>query len=634
VSGNAPGSGGNSIVSMQACHTGIETRASTVRIKGCNIYDVTNGIIASGGTMQGAEVTYNKISAVSRGIQTYFQAAVGGPKVEWNDVKMRGDNNAVGIDIGGSDFFPQSNGLVQQNTVTMESGYSAIRLGVAQGLKAHYNTLNLPSPAFGIRAEGGDKNTLLCNNISGTSAGSTGIYSLHASRGQVSCNTANGPTTGLRFEGVQVGKLKADVAGNTLQNNGTGLLLGTDAIIGEQNHRGNLWKGAFTQAKHLSPDVAPISLFTVDASEDADFAPDQADPQNWFFAESTEAATFKCGNSCNVAQLTALLALDKRIARGELPASTYAATVNWLAQRRLSERISEEGNPYPNDVDLNNFITNSQSNGLAAYAALQTAQRGLFNPGSSDVNNLTAQEQGIFDLMTTLANLEQQLHTAGISSQDSANLATQINSTRTQLEQNTATYINSLNTMQSTRSSSANSLSSQNSLLGGSATYQQYERTINAIWLQTIAQGSLNFSSTQVSDLTAIANGCPLSDGEAVLRARAMLQSVSASPMVFDDAALCSPNRPGERNLVQKSSGETSVQILPNPANDQFTVVYVLDEQSADQTLRIFNTMGQQVLDVHLNSGNGSQNISTTQLPSGTYYYQLQTAKGKIVIQH
>ncbi|MBK6929794.1 MAG: hypothetical protein IPH12_02660 [Saprospirales bacterium] len=63
------------------------------------------------------------------------------------------------------------------------------------------------------------------------------------------------------------------------------------------------------------------------------------------------------------------------VAGGDLPGSEYQAANNWLAQRRLLERITDEGNPYPENTIITDFLTAAQGNGLADYAEVQTASR-------------------------------------------------------------------------------------------------------------------------------------------------------------------------------------------------------------------------------------------------------------------
>ncbi|MCC7244858.1 MAG: T9SS type A sorting domain-containing protein, partial [Saprospiraceae bacterium] len=590
------------------------------------------GILVSGGLMQSGVVDYNNVSAKDRGIQVFFQSALGGPKIRWNNITMSGNNAAKGISTGGSDMFPMNLGTVEQNTVTMNNGHAAIQVGTSFKLSTQSNTVNLVGGQFGIYTEGGSNNAFNCNNITGPGQNSTGIYAMHAGQGVFSCNKTEKTNTGLHFEGIQMGKAQANVSGNTMKDNATGLLLGVDAIIGQQEHRGNLWKGGVTQALHLSPDVAPFSLFTVDALENPSFIPVSFDPQGWFVNLPTPGNSFLCGASCNVAQQNTNLVTDKKVANGELGGLQFGNANNWLAKRRLYERISEEGNPYGNDVDINNFIQAAQNNGLSQYANLQINQRGLFAPSPSEMTAYQQQEQNLYDLLDDLTLLEQQQAAYGLSAADSSLLAQQRLDVLEDIAQSSAALTTLAAKWQQERSNTSANLLTQNNQLSGSANYQQYEKTVNGIWLQTIAQGVLEFNAAQTSTLQTIANACPLSDGEAVLRARTMLALVQNTPLVYDDQTNCSFGRPGERTFA--SGTPLNVLVYPNPTEGKINILF--DAENSSANLTITNALGQLVYQMRLLQKD--ETVDLHRLANGIYTYTIigdngSVKSGQITIQ-
>jgi len=66
---------------------------------------------------------------------------------------------------------------------------------------------------------------------------------------------------------------------------------------------------------------------------------------------------------------------DEKVAKGELGGETYALHNTWLSKRRLYERITEEGNPDPENADITDFLEEAEDKGLAAYANMQTDMR-------------------------------------------------------------------------------------------------------------------------------------------------------------------------------------------------------------------------------------------------------------------
>jgi hypothetical protein len=564
-------------VTFDNCHTGIQTQNADVNIIGTTMTGVNNGIIANGGFGKAYYIHLNTITASDRGISAFYQSGIpNASTISNNWVTMTGNADGTGIGIGGQDMFPQYEGTVVGNVVTMQAGEAGINIGVANRLKVTQNGVSLAGSdtRYGIKIEGGDRNTLNCNDVTNPGEGNnSGIYAMHPSRTNFLCNTADGPARGLHFEGMLAGKAKANVLKNKMKNNAeNGLLLGVDAVIGQQIHAGNKWQGGLTSAQHLSPILANDSKFIADNSENTEFMPDVVAPQSWFLDETTSGETnSQCvpGSDCPLIPAIATdVSLERKIAKSEVGGTTYAAAQQWLAQRRLYETLTEDGNPYQGDTDFNNFLAQAQTSGLSAYANVQIGIRQLGNMSEGD-------------RITAAANL----------------------------------------------------LTTNNSLTGNTA-YQVNEKSVNAIFLNTIAVGNLSFTETQIADLRVIANSCPLSDGEAVLRARAMLNLLDEEPVVYKDKDICNPSQPRENRLTAAQS----IRLYPNPANDEITVEYRVGN-STDSRLLIFNVYGQLVQEISLPDTNGKVTISAKNMAEGIYWYAVlgtsnPALSGKIIISH
>jgi len=164
------------------------------------------------------------------------------------------------------------------------------------------------------------------------------------------------------------------------------------------------------------------------------------------------------------------------------------------------------------------------------------------------------------------------------------------------------------------RATAAANLLPLNAALKGNASYQVNEKLVNQIFLQTIAIGNFEFSETQITSLESITALCPLSDGEAVLRARAMLQLVQGTPADYDDLSVCGG---GERSEKDKQNIQ-SVRVYPNPANNSITIEYP-GIGSLNSQLLLFNSLGQIVKEVGLSSDQTSLQVSLTNLSEGVY---------------
>ncbi|MBX2892456.1 MAG: T9SS type A sorting domain-containing protein [Saprospiraceae bacterium] len=550
------------------CHTGIQTTNTGVQLWECVMLGVANGIIANGGISKPYYIAWNNITASDRGISTFYQSGLSGQSnIEYNTVRMMGNAKGIGIGVGGQEMFPQYEGFLLGNTVTMDDGDAGIHVGVANRLRAtrNYVHLNGATVPYGIRMEGGDRNTLNCNTITNPGSGdNAALYAVHPARASILCNTADGTARGLHFEGMLAGKAKADVAGNTMKNNpAAGLLLGTDAVLGPQAHRGNKFEGVGAMAGAGADDH---SKFTVDANENPDFLPFPLFLPSWFLNTADPAPSYQCvpGTSCPLPAIVSDYALDIKIVKGELGGTTYQAANQWLAQRRFYELVLEEGNPYPGNSDVSAFLSQAQTNGISVYANVQVGIRSL--------GAMTEPHRVV---------------TAG-------------------------------------------NLLALNGTLADSAVYQANEKSVNQIFLQTLALGNTDFNESQITVLQGIAEGCPLSDGEAVLRARAMLEVTQGSPVIYDDLSICGE---GERSVNKKMAGQTSLHIYPNPANDLLNIDY-RSIGNTDVQLLIFNSQGQIVRQVSLQAEVETVQLSLQNIPVGVYWYVAPgVGLGKFLIQ-
>ncbi|MFN0215172.1 MAG: zinc-dependent metalloprotease family protein [Saprospiraceae bacterium] len=629
--------------SFTNCHTAVEGQFATLSVTNSKMLSVNNGVISSVGINKNVKVIENDIQAKDRGIAVFHSLALpNGCQVLSNTVRMIGNAQGVGIKTGGSGDFWQQEGLFSLNTVIVTDGAAGIDVGASRNLKVTNNivTLNNASTYYGIGISGGDLNAVNCNMIKGT--GEKGIYGIMASRSNFVCNTASGTGIGLNFEGVFVGKGSIRVAGNTMDNNaGGGLLMGADAVIGEQVHQGNKWSGAgFTLAQHLGGiGLALKSLFTVDANQNTTFLPNIILPAQWFVNNSTPSTSYQCVSSnqdCPIIQSIPDYVREKEIATGQLTGLTYQASQLWMAQRRLYERLIEEGNPYPGDMDINNFLASSQTNGIKAYADLQMGIRQMFQTSTTDRNDLATYETQIVQSQDQLVLTEALLDNPSLSQQDSITLAAQRNSIKQDLANINTQRESKLDSLNNVRISFASPLYAQNAGLSGTGDYRVNEKMVNAIFLETMALGNTTFSSTQLAYLQAIAVQCPLSGGEAVQRARDMLALAQDAPAFYNDATTCGNSmRPPQKGVSRTQEGEF-VRISPNPASESVVINYTFASDVVEKRMLLFNVGGQQVANILLPELEGEVTMPIKSLPSGVYHFIVTNSSviGNLVITH
>lgn len=629
------GSGG--FTTFNDCHTGIETTGTTsTTVWYTDMSNVNKGIVTKGGLNN---LQHNAIAAKTIGIGAYFQSGLGaGTQIRHNFITMDGDPDAKGIATGGNFIgwggtpSVQEEGNISENYITMLDGNAAIEVVAADELTVAQNTVRLENSQhnrFGINLWGGDRNVLGCNDITGS--GGDGIHAFHASRPTLWCNGTDGTDRGIHIEGVLVGKTKADVSGNTMKHNNTGLLLGTDAVIGTQEHRGNIWEGTDAMA---GTDAGLYSKFIVDEDENPEFLPDDWFPVDWFVKFSDQYESFDCisVNKCISLDPGVVDPLDETIAQGELAGEYYQATNNWLARRRLYERISHEGNPYLGNSVIDTFLTWAQNSGLAGYADVQTGIRNVFEPSVNDKNTYRLYENRILGGLDNLALTETGLAAPGISEQDSISLTAQRDSILEVTRQASFSRDTLLHSITSSMIAEAADLAAENNNLSGTEEIETNEKEVNDILLNTIGKGYFTFSAQDSLTLSEIAGLCPLSGGEVVFRARALLSLVQEDLAIYDDGVACVQ----ERSQMASNTGTEYFKIYPTPTSDIIVLSYNFSDLS-DKNLLVFNTLGQLVKEVTLSEKSGSRQISVADLKDGIYWYAVtglnkEASSGEILI--
>ncbi len=627
-------------VRFSNCGVGVETENCKLTTAFTKMDHMGTGVSVLSATNRSTSIYSNTIQAEKYGIKVDNTSGLA-VRVGFNVLNITDMftnipplKGGVGIDLANCTT-PYQQLNAYNNTVNVIDGIAGIRLRNNTNVWAYDNDATLSNSSlrsnYGLLLEAGNSNLFSCNrtNVTGTGSGSSGLYLLHADRSALLCNTAQAGGYGLHFEGALTGEASSDIAANTMSENAIGLYYGEGAITGPQTHRGNKWRN--TGAQHAGgATLAPQSLYTVDAAENPLFFPNIVIPTEWFDNLPNPGTAPSCPTSnCIPIRPNPKADMDRKIAKGELLAGDYTAATNWLAQRRLLTRLITEGNPYPNDRDFDGFLQTAQGSGLDGYANIQVGIRQLLALGQANTDSLKAWENQAQTHIDNIEYVDKLLAKKGLTPADSADYLKTHTLEAQALASVEASRQTKLSALQSARLTLIPGLMSSNSALVGTAYYQQYEKAVNEIFLQTVASGVNVFTPAQQTLLETIAQQCPLSRGEAVLRARALLSLVQQQPVDYDDITNCLPANRDAGHPVLTST----LRIFPNPASDLLTIDYPGTEPAA---LDFFNALGQQVMRLQL-VGQEIRQLDLSALQSGIYWYVLQpnnqsTVTGKILI--
>lgn len=162
--------------------------------------------------------------------------------------------------------------------------------------------------------------------------------------------------------------------------------------------------------------------------------------------------------------------------------------------------------------------------------------------------------------------------------------------------------------------------------LPDTAQHEENHRIVAELLLDKLAEGRIQFDSTEVAALTAIASQCPLSGGDAVFEARALLGLDG-----FDDADLCnySQSAAGRAEELPVKSGV--LKALPNPSNGDFTLQlpYKL-EKGVTARLNVFDQLGRLALTRIVPEESSVLLIDATSWPGGVYACNVAVSNGEV----
>jgi len=635
---------GDPTVAFFTTTNGIWTEYSTLTAQACYMRNVGTGIRMNNAPLHGYRIKNNDIEANGQGIYLTAQSGLPGMSIISGNALTLNSPISHGVLIMYNKDLAAHNSDIYQNPIKLNGGFAGVRLYATNRVNVTDNTVNFLGTGprmYGVEVNGGDRNVVNCNDLLG--AGRRGIYGEMAGRTDFICNTADGPDYGLYLDGVFTGTTPTIFVGdNKMRNNPTaGLLLGSNALIGPQAHRGNRWSNAssMTLARHLGTNIlAEQSKFIVDANENAEYMPVDFDPFGWFQDIDDPEMSFICNPNCRIPP--GLVGgegadIDSLTATGALTGFEHENHSLWLAQKRLYGRLSYEDNPYTGQTVYNNFLSTQATGSAGQYAALQEGLRALFAVSPANWTALDTTEAGIFEYLDELADVESQLAAGGLSTQDSTDLETERAGLQTQIEQYAADLDTLRTTIQAARANGTAALYAQNTTLPATETYETNEKTVNAVVLQTLARNVDSLSSQQRSNLEAVAAQCPLADGEAVLHARALLALYdNTDPATYNDSTACYFLRPETTSSVLGNLTYGRILVYPNPASQ---VLHIRCETISDWPVvfSLFNAMGQLVTRKTITSDSFSADLPIRELPDGVYYYIVSTGhSGKVIIQH
>ena len=180
----------------------------------------------------------------------------------------------------------------------------------------------------------------------------------------------------------------------------------------------------------------------------------------------------------------------------------------------------------------------------------------------------------------------------------------------------------------SSKALTAEDVKAANIAIGTSQLIETNEKTVNEIYLRTVAQDVDDFSAADAGLLFDIANQCPMVGGNAVYRARSLYALIN-DDQEFDDPALCLPYGILVRTLEAATALEQTVQLVPNPARDEVTLVFGVSIEG-NGTVTFYDAVGHEVLRRPFIGGQQRFHLSVAALAPAVYHYRVRSSIGDI----
>lgn len=531
--------------------------------------------------------------------------------------------------------------LVTTNEIVSE-GAAAI-YGVNFENAQIYNNHSIVNSSGGpaIRLDGGYQNKVQCNPVI---EGATGVLFNGTSQSRIDCNSITG-ATGIQILGNCE---KSDLRGNDLNGDYADLLYGDPnaayALTGDQKYHRNRFLGnqgsGFNAINYEpAPDIALESQFLISVEGNEPCPTDDklmplfsSSASTWFFDDPFEynPCSFVCPNPCVIVpgisgegggegiggQEGDGRKLDRVIREGALNVGPYTGGVRWTTQKRLYRRLMESGD-IPRDFAV--FADEKRRGSIGAFYSIDARLNNLLrwnDPENNRISELRSQRRA---QMIALKQIRPVTERNGEFVTDPP-LYGQYKEVIDEIRRIDAAIDGAKTRKFQEIKAALPALIAENNRISAVEIYEANQQAVNSLMLKRLAEGVYKWNETDKNTLLGIATQCPLSGGDAVFQARALLGGTEGLPQ-WDDVAACPSGK--ERSFSEKQDPDTrNISIFPNPAMDWINVYIGNDGQElADQpvVVELSGLDGRVLVSQRFTDHQPLMHIALPALPAGLY---------------
>ncbi|MCB9184389.1 MAG: hypothetical protein H6591_10755 [Flavobacteriales bacterium] len=630
--------------SFDDCHWGIYTEYMNVYSMDNFMNDVGTAYRVDRSGYKEVEIHDNRLDTRRDGIVLVMNDGAAHVLVEHNDITFARNlppgqytKGYYGIRVNEANTLnPDSR--IQNNSIRYRQGastaYGGIGLVSARAYLVANNGLHMTdnsSNRVGVHLSGCKEPKVICNDIHGATngypeLGQASVRSFGGTAPLISCNRMDRTTNGMLFSGWTA----AEVRGNEFNNHKCSLHLEQNAVIGPQDHRGNLWLqpaqvwGAWCETQA----GAVQSVITYDPGQPSN-VPSSYLPPTWFDPQA--GPTFDCyegiGECVGYKERCAGCANEiyRAVADSSLENGAYTDETRWSLKGDLYEFLKADSTMLEDPV-MQAFYSAVQSTVIAALKEVDEDRIALFDIDSTIVLQLQQNREQLIVLQGELKLALVDLSAPDLTEAQKSFQLGAIQGLQQSIGELIAFNTQAMALAADSRVLSAEEVKNTNTMLGVTELTESNSKTVYEIYLSTVAKDVEEFTTQQTQDLFSVANQCPLLGGDAVFTARALYYLIDPE-QEFDDPALCL-----QEGLVTKSLKEEpkkGCSIVPNPAGSAATLVLSSPLDDGGQLL-IYGATGVELIRMRLPSDQVRVDIDLGGLAVGVYHFQVRSAVGEV----
>ncbi len=576
---------------------------------------------------------------------------------------------------------------VKYNTINMKGGAAGITLNNVEAQEISNNNMTLqnsntigmsqsPNPQIssGIVQSGGQENVIANNHIELLGSWNStyinnynqpvGIDVINSTENIIECNHTIKTYTGIRFAGMLDGLI---LRGNTFENHFGGLRY-TESVASngttnlQQYNNGNKWLGTYnpissnaTNANQFKGgaaiNVAFWDLWNSGNPANQTFAVNMLNAQRYFIGSTTSpffppnsliypqgptlsnptlpywfevnnASDYNCSSSTyNRPSATPELNTTEKTADGSLSIAAFKEPLLTQEQIKLYQYLKQNDSltSVSNKID-SFYLANEQGVMQQMYLAKQS-QDSISMQGTllqQQLNALKQQAQSLIDSLYTIDSLQASNTFTSSYIQQKKNLQQSLNT----LNQNIAQLSTQI---QQAREQKTNETIRKYKDILDAELIQKNQRSVIDIYLSSYAKNQTP-SPLQWQELEQIAQECPLSGGNAVFTARAILQQeYTDSVRYWSDYASCIAAGFDVRSTLTQNTQQldiidSNLSVYPNPSKNTIFISHKLNKDKCWYVV-LYNMAGQvQLQSNYCTQGSG---INIKHLVAGSYVLKL-----------